>query len=393
MSETTKKYTIAVIPGDGIGKEVTPWAQKALEKAAEGVAEFEYERFDLGAERYLRDGAILPEEEEERIKKTDAILLGAVGDPRIKAGILERGLLLKLRFDLDQYVNLRPSKLYKGVTSPLADPGDIDFVVVREGTEGLYCGAGGAVRRGTPNEVATEVSINTAYGVERVVRYAFQLAMKRRKHVTLVHKKNVLVNAGDMWQRIVNTVAEEYPEVSHDYLHIDATTIFMVSDPSRFDVILTDNLFGDIISRCRGRRRGLFRLRLHQRLRRVSVDVRADPRFRSGHRRSEQGQSDRCDPVGRHAAAPPRLRRGRRTHRHRSRSGYRGAGFHHAFHRRGRPRYSGTYVSLLIANVPSDGATRRREHFFRDDSGAFRGSRQGSHTIYAILLNHERRQH
>ena len=138
MSETTKKYTIAVIPGDGIGKEVTPWAQKALEKAAEGVAEFEYERFDLGAERYLRDGAILPEEEEERIKKTDAILLGAVGDPRIKAGILERGLLLKLRFDLDQYVNLRPSKLYKGVTSPLANPGDIDFVVVREGTEGLY---------------------------------------------------------------------------------------------------------------------------------------------------------------------------------------------------------------------------------------------------------------
>ena len=155
---------------------------------------------------------------------------------------------MKLRFDLDQYVNLRPSKLYKGVTSPLANPGDIDFVVVREGTEGLYCGAGGAVRRETPNEVATEVSINTAYGVERVVRYAFQLAMKRRKHVTLVHKKNVLVNAGDMWQRIVNKVAEEYPEVSHDYLHIDATTIFMVSDPSRFDVILTDNLFGDIIT-------------------------------------------------------------------------------------------------------------------------------------------------
>ena len=145
-------------------------------------------------------------------------------------------------------MNLRPSKLYKGVTSPLANPGDIDFVVVREGTEGLYCGAGGAVRRGTPNEVATEVSINTAYGVERVVRYAFQLAMKRRKHVTLVHKKNVLVNAGDMWQRIVNKVAEEYPEVSHDYLHIDATTIFMVSNPSRFDVILTDNLFGDIIT-------------------------------------------------------------------------------------------------------------------------------------------------
>ena len=243
-----KTYKIAVIPGDGIGKEVTPWAQKALEKAAEGVADFEYENFDLGAERYLRDGAILPEDEEERIKANDAILLGAVGDPRIKAGILERGLLLKLRFDLDQYVNLRPSKLYKGVTSPLANPGDIDFVVVREGTEGLYCGAGGAVRRNTPQEVATEVSINTAYGVERVVRYAFKLAMKRKKHVTLVHKKNVLVNAGDMWQRIVDKVGEEYPEVTHDYQHIDAATIFLVSDPSRFDVILTDNLFGDILT-------------------------------------------------------------------------------------------------------------------------------------------------
>ena len=146
MSDSAKKYTIAVIPGDGIGKEVTPWAQKALEKAAEGVAEFDYEHFDLGAERYLRDGAILPEEEEDRIKKTDAILLGAVGDPRIKAGILERGLLLKLRFDLDQYVNLRPSKLYKGVTSPLANPGDIDFVVVREGTEGLRCRRSGPSR-------------------------------------------------------------------------------------------------------------------------------------------------------------------------------------------------------------------------------------------------------
>ena len=245
---TTKTYRIAVIPGDGIGKEVTPVAQAALEKAADGVASFTYENFDLGAERYLRDGAILPDEDLERIKGTDAILLGAVGDPRIKAGILERGLLLKLRFSLDQYINLRPSKLYRGVTSPLANPGDIDFVVVREGTEGLYCGAGGAVRRGTPNEVATEVSINTAFGVERVVRYAFQLAMKRKKHVTLVHKKNVLVNAGDMWQRIVDKVGEEFPQVTHDYLHIDATTIFLVSNPSRFDVILTDNLFGDILT-------------------------------------------------------------------------------------------------------------------------------------------------
>ncbi len=248
MSENKTQYTIAVIPGDGIGKEVTPWAQQALEKAAGDAAQFTYVDFDLGAERYLRDGEILPDEDLERIKGTDAILLGAVGDPRVKAGVLERGLLLKLRFALDQYVNLRPSKLYKGVTSPLAEPGEIDFVVVREGTEGLYCGAGGAIRKGTEHEVATEVSINTAYGVERVVRYAFDLAMKRRKHVTLVHKKNVLVNAGDMWQRIVDKVGEEYPEVTHDYNHVDAATIYLVNDPSRFDVILTDNLFGDILT-------------------------------------------------------------------------------------------------------------------------------------------------
>lgn len=247
---TKKTYHIAVIPGDGIGKEIVPPAQEVMEKATEGVADFEYEDFDLGSQRYVRDGAVLPDEDLERIKKTDAILLGAIGDPRldVPAGLLERGLLLKLRFDLDQYVNLRPSKLYKGVESPLKNPGDIDFVVVREGTEGLYCGAGGDIRKGTPHEVATEVSLNTAYGVERVVRYAFDLAMKRKKHVTLVHKKNVLINAGDMWQRIVDEVGREYPEVSHDYLHIDATTIFMVTDPSRFDVILTDNLFGDIIT-------------------------------------------------------------------------------------------------------------------------------------------------
>lgn len=250
MSEhsTQPVYRIAVIPGDGIGKEIVPHAQAALEKASEGLAQFSYEHFDLGAERYLRDGAILPDEDLERIKGTDAILLGAVGDPRVTPGVLERGLLLKLRFALDQYVNLRPSKLFKGVTSPLANPGDIDFVVVREGTEGLYVGAGGAIRRGTPQEVATEVSLNTAFGAERVIRYAFELAMKRRKHVTLVHKKNVLTNAGDMWQRLVNQVAQEYPEVTHDYQHIDAATIFVVTDPGRFDVILTDNLFGDILT-------------------------------------------------------------------------------------------------------------------------------------------------
>lgn len=245
---TMHTYTLAVVPGDGIGKEVTPVALAALRKVCDGVAQFRCEQFDLGAERYLRDGAILPDDELARIDQADAILLGAIGDPRVKAGVLERGLLLKLRFSLDQYVNLRPSKLYRGVVSPLREPGDIDFVVVREGTEGLYCGVGGVVRRGTAQEVATEVSVNTAYGVERVVRYAFDLAMRRSRHITLVHKKNVLVNAGDMWQRIVDRVGEEYPAVTHDYLHIDAATIFMVSNPSRFDVILTDNLFGDILT-------------------------------------------------------------------------------------------------------------------------------------------------
>lgn len=249
MSDTKKQtYHIAVIPGDGIGKEIVPEAQAVLEKVTEGRANFEYVDFDLGAERYLRDGAILPDEELERLKQQDAILLGAIGDPRIKAGILERGLLLKMRFELDQYVNLRPSKLYKGVVSPLADPGDIDFVVVREGTEGLYAGAGGSVRRGTPQEVATEVSINTAFGAERVVRYAYKLAMKRRRKLTLVHKKNVLTNAGDMWQRLIDQVGEEYPEVEREYLHVDASTIFLVTEPSRFDVIVTDNLFGDILT-------------------------------------------------------------------------------------------------------------------------------------------------
>ena len=249
MSDTKKQtYHIAVIPGDGIGKEIVPEAQAVLEKVTEGRANFEYVDFDLGAERYLRDGAILPDEELERLKQQDAILLGAIGDPRIKAGILERGLLLKMRFELDQYVNLRPSKLYKGVVSPLTDPGDIDFVVVREGTEGLYAGAGGSVRRGTPQEVATEVSINTAFGAERVVRYAYKLAMKRRRKLTLVHKKNVLTNAGDMWQRLVDQVGEEYPEVEREYLHVDASTIFLVTEPSRFDVIVTDNLFGDILT-------------------------------------------------------------------------------------------------------------------------------------------------
>ncbi|MEG2778780.1 MAG: 3-isopropylmalate dehydrogenase, partial [Aurantimicrobium sp.] len=174
---------------------------------------------------------------------------GKPGDPRIPAGIIERGLLLKLRFSLDHYVNLRPTTIFPGVVSPLAHPGDVDFVVVREGTEGPYVGNGGALRQGTPYEIANELSVNTAHGVERVVRYAFELAAKReRKKLTLVHKTNVLVNAGSLWSRIVDAVATEYPQVSVDYLHIDAATIFFVTDPARFDVIVTDNLFGDILT-------------------------------------------------------------------------------------------------------------------------------------------------
>jgi 3-isopropylmalate dehydrogenase len=177
------------------------------------------------------------------------LLLGAIGDPGVPSGILERGLLLKLRFGFDHYVNLRPTKLYPGVTSKLSDPGEVDFVVVREGTEGPYVGTGGSLRKGTPEEVANEVSVNTAYGVERVVRYAFKLASTRsRKKLTLVHKHNVLVHSGALYQRIVSEVAKEYPTVDHDYLHVDAATIFMVTEPSRFDVIVTDNLFGDILT-------------------------------------------------------------------------------------------------------------------------------------------------
>lgn len=241
---------VAVVPGDGIGIEVTAQAVRVLEKVLEGTGtELTLDYFDLGADRYLRTGEVFTDADRDALAKYQAILLGAVGDPRIPAGVLERGLLLKLRFDFDQYVNLRPSKYYTGVASPLANPEGTDFVVVREGTEGLYTGNGGAIRVGTPQEVATEVSLNTAYGVERVVRYAFKLAASRpAQHLTLVHKMNVLVNAGSLWFRTVEAVATEYPEVTHDYLHVDAATIFLVKDPQRFDVIVTDNLFGDILT-------------------------------------------------------------------------------------------------------------------------------------------------
>lgn len=244
-----QQIKLAVIPGDGIGPEVTASALEILHKVAERHhLEIKTDHLDLGANRYLKDGAILPDLELQRIENADAILLGAIGDPRVPSGILERGLLLNLRFKLDHYVNLRPGELLPSVTSPLSNPGKIDLVVVREGTEGLYCGNGGSVRTGTPNEIATETSINTAYGVRRVVEYAYQLAQRRRRHLTLVHKHNVLVHAGGMWQRIVNEIGEDYPEVTVEYNHIDAATIHLINNPEKYDVIVTDNLFGDILT-------------------------------------------------------------------------------------------------------------------------------------------------
>jgi 3-isopropylmalate dehydrogenase len=204
--------------------------------------------YDLGARRYHATGEVLPEGVLDELRTHDAILLGAIGDPSVPSGVLERGLLLKTRFELDHHVNLRPSRLYDGVSSPLAGSPEIDFVVVREGTEGPYTGTGGAIRAGTPHEVATEVSLNTAFGVTRVVRYAFELAAKRRGNLTLVHKTNVLTFAGGLWSRVVAAVGTEYPDVEVAYQHIDAATIYMVTDPGRFDVIVTDNLFGDIIT-------------------------------------------------------------------------------------------------------------------------------------------------
>ena len=240
---------LAVIAGDGIGPEVTSVALAALDKALGSKVSLDITNYDLGSERYLETGEALTEADLASLKKHDAILLGAIGDPRVQSGILERGLLLKLRFAFDHHINLRPSKLYPGVESVLKGEHKIDFVVVREGTEGPYVGNGGAIRVGTLQEVANEVSVNTAFGVERAVKYAFELAKTRdRKHVTLVHKTNVLVYAGSLWARLFAEVSKQYPSVTHDYLHIDAATIHMVNSPERFDVIVTDNLFGDIIT-------------------------------------------------------------------------------------------------------------------------------------------------
>jgi 3-isopropylmalate dehydrogenase len=244
-------HRIGVIRGDGTGPEVVGEGLKVLEAVRDGF-DVELIDFDLGADRYLRTGDVLPDEELERLGALDAIFLGAVGDPRVRPGILERDLLLKIRFGLDQWVNLRPVVRYPGVQTlvPSHTEEDVDLVVVRENSEGLYTGAGGFHRKGTPHEVAVQESINTRHGVERIVRYAFELAASpvRRNKLTLVHKTNVLTFAGDLYQRVVDEVRGEFPGVETDYVHVDAACIYFLDSPSRFDVIVTDNMFGDIIT-------------------------------------------------------------------------------------------------------------------------------------------------
>jgi 3-isopropylmalate dehydrogenase len=246
-------YRIGVIRGDGTGPEVVGEALKVLEavRATEGF-DVELTEYDLGADRYLRTGETLPDVELQQLSELDAILLGAVGDPRVKPGVLERDLLLRIRFELDQYVNLRPIVRYPGVQTlvPSHSEDDVDMVVVRENSEGLYSGVGGFHRKGTPQEVAVQESVNTRHGVERIVRYAFDMAMRpeRRHKVTLVHKTNVLTFAGDLYQRVVDEVADEYPHVETDYVHVDAACIYLLDWPARFDVIVTDNMFGDIVT-------------------------------------------------------------------------------------------------------------------------------------------------
>ncbi len=246
-------YKIAVLPGDGTGLEQVTEGLKVL-GAAEKKFGFKMEtvNYDLGGDRYLRSGEILPESVLEELRQFDAIFLGAIGHPDVKPGILEKGLLLQLRFQLDLFVNLRPVKLYPGVSTPLKDkgPNDIDFVVVRENTEGLYAGAGGFLRKGTAQEVAVQESVNTRFGVERCLRYAFEYCRdkRKRKKLTLCGKTNVLTYAFDLWERTFHELGPDYPEIERDYAHVDAISMWMVKNPEWFDVIVTDNLFGDIIT-------------------------------------------------------------------------------------------------------------------------------------------------
>ncbi len=245
-------YKVAVIPGDGTGPEVINEAIKVLKSLEDDTLKFEFSNFDFGGDRYLKTGEVLPDSAVDELRKFDAILLGAIGHPDVKPGILEKGILLRLRFELDQYINLRPVKLYPNVETPLKDkkPEDIDFVVVRENTEGLYAGAGGYLRKGTVNEVAIQESINTYMGVERCVRYAYEYTKKRNKKNTLMlcGKTNVLTFAFDLWQRVFNQVGKDFPEINREYGHVDAVCMWMVKNPEMFDVIVTDNMFGDIIT-------------------------------------------------------------------------------------------------------------------------------------------------
>jgi len=246
-------YNIGVIPGDGTGPEVIREAVKVLNAASSKYGFIlNYTNYDIGGDRYLRTGEVLPDSIPDELRRHDALLLGAIGHPDVKPGILEKGILLRLRFELDQYINLRPVKLFPGVDCPLKDkkPEDIDFVVIRENTEGLYAGAGGFLKKGTPDEVAIQESINTRKGVERCVRYAFEYCKKRNKDkkLTLCGKTNVLTYAFDLWERTFYEVAKEYPYIKPDYAHVDATTMWFVKNPEWFDVIVTDNMFGDIIT-------------------------------------------------------------------------------------------------------------------------------------------------
>jgi 3-isopropylmalate dehydrogenase len=248
-----KNYKIAVIPGDGTGPEVINEGVKVLKAVGEkeGI-DFSFTYFNWGGEHYLKTGETLPENFKEQLSGFDAIYLGAIGHPDVKPGILEKGILLRLRFELDQYINLRPVKLYPNVDCPLKDkkPEDIDFVVIRENTEGLYAGAGGVLKKGTPDEIAIQESINTRKGVERCIRYAFEYTRKRnkKKKLTLCGKTNVLTYAFDLWERTFYEVAKEYPDIQTDYVHVDACCMWMVKNPEWFDVIVTDNMFGDIIT-------------------------------------------------------------------------------------------------------------------------------------------------
>jgi len=248
-----KEYNVALLPGDGTGPEVLAEGIKVVQAASEKFGfTMKFTRYDLGGQRYMKTGEVLPDSVVDELRQHDAIYLGAIGHPDVKPGILEKGILLRLRFELDQYINLRPVKLYEGVDTPLKNKGpkEIDFVVVRENTEGLYVGAGGVLRKGTKDEVATQESINTRMGAERCLRFAFRYTQKRNKSkkLTLCGKTNVLTYAFDLWERAFYEVAKEYPDVLTDYAHVDATCMWMIKNPEWFDVIVTDNMFGDIIT-------------------------------------------------------------------------------------------------------------------------------------------------